>query len=153
MSATTVFVLFHETNSGHAEDSDGYVEAVYATEALAQAARLRAIRTLVANGEDVYWNPDAPEGEQEGPSDWTDDFRVIAMPLETELSSSDPVELGCPTCHAYPGVACHGSKGQTRRPHPARLRAAARTWPACADCQQVFNADCARCVRNVLASR
>jgi hypothetical protein len=42
--ATTVYVLFHETNTGHSEESDGYVEAVYATEAAADAARLAAIR-------------------------------------------------------------------------------------------------------------
>lgn len=27
----TVYVLFHETNSGKGDESDGYVEAVYAT--------------------------------------------------------------------------------------------------------------------------
>lgn len=80
-----VYVLFHETNSGHSEESDGYVEAVYATEELAEAAKLAAIRQLVADGEDVYWNPDAPDGEQEGPSDWTDDFHVGVFEVRTEL--------------------------------------------------------------------
>lgn len=76
--ANVVYVLFHETNSGHSEESDGYVEAVYATEEAAEAAKLAAIRKLVADGEDVYWNPDAPEGEQEN-VDWTDDFTVLAF--------------------------------------------------------------------------
>lgn len=75
--ATIVWILFHETNTGHSDDSDGYVEAVYATEDLAEAAKLAAIREAVADGDDVYWNPDAPEGEQEGPADWTADWRVI----------------------------------------------------------------------------
>lgn len=79
----TVYVLFHETNSGHSDESDGYVEAVYATEELAEAAKLEAIRALVEDGADVYWNPDAPEGEREGPSDWTDDFRVIPFMVRT----------------------------------------------------------------------
>lgn len=78
-----VYLLFHETNTGHGEDSDGYVEDVYATEEAAEAARLAAIRALVADGEDVYWNPDAPEGEQEGPADWTDDFRVIPFEVKS----------------------------------------------------------------------
>lgn len=77
-----VYVLFHETNSGHCDESDGYVEAVYATEEAAEAAKLAAIRGLVADGEDVYWNPDAPEGEQEGPPDWTDDFTVIPFAVQ-----------------------------------------------------------------------
>lgn len=78
-----VYVLFHERNSGQADDSDGYVESVHATEAGAEAAKLAAIRALVAEGEDVYWNPDAPEGEQEGPADWSDDFRVIPFEVQS----------------------------------------------------------------------
>lgn len=74
----TVYILFHETNTGHSEESDGYVEDVYATEESAEAAKLAAIRAAIAEGEDVYWNPDAPEGEQEGPTDWTSDWRVLA---------------------------------------------------------------------------
>ena len=73
---TIVWVLFHETNTGHSDDSDGYVEAIYTTEAAAEAAKLAAIRRLVADGQDVYFNPDT---DTEGPADWTDDFRVIPM--------------------------------------------------------------------------
>lgn len=90
-----VWVLFHETNSGHSEDSDGYVEAIYATEELAEAAKLAAIRQLVADGEDVFWNPDAPEGEQEGPADWTDDFLVIPMDVRTALPAPNEGEVTC----------------------------------------------------------
>jgi hypothetical protein len=75
-----VYILFHETNTGHSVDSDGYVESVHATEGAAEAAKLAAIRQLVADGEDVYWNPDT---EEEGPADWTDDFRVIPFTVRS----------------------------------------------------------------------
>jgi len=72
----TVYVLFHETNTGSSDDSDGYVEAVYATEAAAEAARLAAIRKAIAEGRAVWFNPDAPEAERQGPDDWDDDWKV-----------------------------------------------------------------------------
>jgi len=65
-----VYVLFHETNTGHTEESDGYVEAVYATEAAAEAAKLAAIRTAIAEGLDVYWNPDTEEENEYWDHDW-----------------------------------------------------------------------------------
>ena len=77
--ALECWVLFHETNTGHSDDSDGYVEAVYATEEAAEAAKLAAIRKAVEEGQDVYWNPDT---EEEGPADWTDDWRVIPMRVQ-----------------------------------------------------------------------
>lgn len=68
-----VYVLFHETNTGDAiEESDGHIEAVYATEAAADHARLEAIRKAIAEGKAVYWNPDTEEETIE----WTDDWRV-----------------------------------------------------------------------------
>ena len=85
-----VWVLFHETNSGPSDESDGYIEAVYRTEALAEAAKLDAVRAAVAEGEDVYWNPDAPEGEQEGPTDWTDDWRVEAHEVRETFTVTMP---------------------------------------------------------------
>lgn len=92
-----VYVLFHETNSGHSEISDGYVEAVYATEELAEAAKLAKIRQLVADGQDVYWNPDAPEEQQEGPADWTDDFQVLTCEVLQEIDELEVVEDQAPT--------------------------------------------------------
>lgn len=68
-----VYILFHETNTGHSEESDGYVEAVYATEEAAEEARLAAIRTAIAEGEAVYFNPDTRE---EFPESWEHDWRV-----------------------------------------------------------------------------
>jgi hypothetical protein len=70
-----VYVLFHETNTGHTEESDGYVEAVYGTELAAEAAKLAAIRAAIEEGKDVYWNPDT---EEKGPADWSDDWRIEA---------------------------------------------------------------------------
>ena len=66
----TVYVLFHETNSGHAEESDGYIEAVFANAADAEAARLAAIRTAIADGLDVYFNPDTGEESDSWEHDW-----------------------------------------------------------------------------------
>lgn len=71
-----VYVLFHETNSGHSEESDGYVEAVYATEELAEAARLAAIRKAVADGLSVWIDPDAYEDGEDGNVDWEHDWTV-----------------------------------------------------------------------------
>lgn len=125
-----VYVLFHETNTGQSEESDGYVEAVYATKEAAEAAKLAAIRRLVAEGEDVYWNPDT---EEEGPADWTDDFKVIPFEVRTAAPAPDPLEYTCPTCHAIPGLNCVsiGEKGGTGRPlaapHRSRVRRADST--------------------------
>jgi hypothetical protein len=72
----TVYVLFHETNTGDSDDSDGYVEAVYMTEAAAEAARVAALREAIAEGRDVWTNPDDPD--KDGPTYWSDDWRVEA---------------------------------------------------------------------------
>lgn len=92
---TLVYVLFHETNTGHSDESDGYVEAIYTTEAAAETARVAAIRAAIADGRDVWFNPDAPEGEQEGPLDWTDDFVVLAFEMRT---ACDPRRGVCGEC-------------------------------------------------------
>ena len=72
----TVWVLFHETNTGRSESSDGYVEAVYATEAAANAARLAAIRKARDEGKAIWMDPDDPDDA--GSDDWTDDWSVEA---------------------------------------------------------------------------
>jgi hypothetical protein len=72
----TVYVLFHETNTGRSETSDGYVEAVYATEEAANAARLAAIRKARDEGRAIWMDPDNPE-------DWTDDWSVEAHEVIT----------------------------------------------------------------------
>lgn len=104
---TLVYVLFHETNSGHGDESDGWVEGIYATEADAERAKLEAIRKAVANGDDVYWNPDI---EEEGPSDWTDDWRVEAHQIHESFTPDLTVavvaelgKLGIPATYEYPG--------------------------------------------------
>ncbi len=74
-----VWILFHETNTGHSDDSDGYVESVHASEELAEAAKLAALRALIADGQDVYWNPDT----EEECIDWTDDFRVVPFEVQS----------------------------------------------------------------------
>jgi hypothetical protein len=119
-----VYILFHETNTGHSDDSDGYVEAVYATEEAAEAAKLAAIRRLVAEGEDVYWNPDT---EEEGPADWTDDFRVIPFTVQAEPPAPDPLEYTCPTCRAIPGLSCTTQGRAAGFPHRSRARLANAT--------------------------
>lgn len=70
-----VYILFRETNSGSTEGSDGYVEAVYATEAMAEAERLRYIRHARDCGEAIWWDPDNPD--EDGPLDWTHDWSVL----------------------------------------------------------------------------
>lgn len=73
--ATTVYVLFHETNTGTGEESDGYVEAVYATNEAAETARLAAIRTARDEGKQIWWDPDQRD-DQDQPTDWSDDWTV-----------------------------------------------------------------------------
>lgn len=68
-----VYILFHETNSGRSDESDGYVEAVYSNEAAAEAAKLAHIRALVAEGEAVYWDPDS---NTEDSDEWEHDFHI-----------------------------------------------------------------------------
>jgi hypothetical protein len=69
-----VYVLFHETNTGHSEESDGYVEAVYTSEPLAEAVRLRAIRAARDAGLAVYWDPDDPDACEN--EHWDHDWHV-----------------------------------------------------------------------------
>lgn len=68
-----VYILFHETNTGHSEESDGYIEAVYATREGADEAKLAALRAAIADGQDVYYDPDA---EEDFPETWEHDWRV-----------------------------------------------------------------------------
>lgn len=70
-----VYILFHETNTGKFDESDGYVEAVYATEEAANAARLATIREAIAKGLDIYYDPDT---DTDYPDTWEHDWRVEA---------------------------------------------------------------------------
>lgn len=60
-----VYVLFHETNG-----DDGYVEAIYATEAAADAACLTAIREAIREGKAVYWDPDTETENVDWDHNW-----------------------------------------------------------------------------------
>lgn len=96
-----VYVLFHETNSGHSDESDGYVEAVYETEALADAARLRAIRDAVQEDKAVWYDPDDPDAEEN--TEWTDDWHVEAHEVQSILTVFDwppPTSLTLPPLRA-----------------------------------------------------
>lgn len=78
-----VYVLFRETNTGHFDESDGYIDAVYATAAAAEAARLAAIRGARDRGVRVWFDPDDPAGaEQDSPADWEADWRVEAWKVQ-----------------------------------------------------------------------
>lgn len=70
----TIWLLFHETNSGHFDESDGYVQAVFATEELANAARLAALRQARDEGLDIWQDPD--DEDDEGDPMWDHDWRV-----------------------------------------------------------------------------
>lgn len=98
-----VYLLFHETNTGDSDDSDGYVEEVYANKADADAACLAAIRKARDEGTDIWMDPDDPEDE--GDPHWTDDWRVI----EHDVIGSAP----CATCEAVKGVL-QDDKGEWR---------------------------------------
>lgn len=70
-----VWVLFRETNTGSAsEESDGFIEAIYATEQQANAARLTAAREARDAGHAVWFDPDQPD--RDGPANWSHDWRV-----------------------------------------------------------------------------
>jgi hypothetical protein len=72
----TVWILFHETNTGRSDPSDGYVEAVYAAKETANAARLAAIRKARDEGKAIWMDPDDPD--EAGSDDWTNDWSVEA---------------------------------------------------------------------------
>lgn len=80
MTPTTVFILFHETNSGHGQDSDGYVEGVYATWGAAEEARVKALRHWRDEGGRIFQDPDDPEAEED--PYWEHDFRIIEYPVD-----------------------------------------------------------------------
>jgi hypothetical protein len=97
-----IYILFHETNTGHSQDSDGYVEAVYATEEHAERVKRAAIRAAVSSGEAVYWDP---ETEIERAGDWEHDWRVEAHEVYTDVR--------CPECQQPAGAhADHCSQGR-----------------------------------------
>lgn len=73
-NAHRVYLLFHETNTGHSDESDGYVEAIYSTQDEAEAARLAALRKLVAEGAEVWIDPD--DSEKTEHLEWEHDFHV-----------------------------------------------------------------------------
>jgi hypothetical protein len=75
-SIMTVYVLFHETNTGRSDPSDGYVEEVYAMEEAANAARLAAIRKARDEGRAIWMDPD--DADDAGNDDWTEDRSVEA---------------------------------------------------------------------------
>lgn len=95
--ASCVFVLFRETNTGRAsEESDGYVESIFWTEAEANAAKLDAIREARDKGEAIYHDPDTGKTND----DWTVDYRVEAHQIigkrptdEAPLSSLDALSV------------------------------------------------------------
>lgn len=68
----TVYILFHETNTGHSDESDGYIEGVYESRDDADEARHVAIRAARDAGYAIYYDPDT---EQER-SDWEHDWHV-----------------------------------------------------------------------------
>lgn len=68
----TVYVLFHETNTGRGDESDGYVEGVYATKEAAEAEQVRLQREAWADGRG-WCNPDDEDDEN---VEWSDDWHV-----------------------------------------------------------------------------
>lgn len=77
---STVYVLFHETNTGRAiEESDGYVQAIFSTAADAETARLTHIRRARDAGQAVYWDPDTDAECIE----WEHDWRVEVHQVHT----------------------------------------------------------------------
>ena len=75
-----VYVLFHETNTGHTGESDGYIEGIYATEASAEAARLAKLREYVEEGLAVWSDPDNPDDD--GNDEWEHDFIVLTCEVK-----------------------------------------------------------------------
>lgn len=69
-----VYILFHETNTGRGDESDGYVEMVYATKEAADAACLAAIRKARDAGEEIWHDPD--DEDDDGNTDWEHDWHV-----------------------------------------------------------------------------
>lgn len=87
----TVFVLFHETNSGHGEVSDGYVEGVYFDEATAERARLARLRGARDAGALVATDPDNPDHDCE---EWEHDWIVVEHQIETTAPTHACAECG-----------------------------------------------------------
>lgn len=73
-SPAKVYILFHETNTGRGDESDGYVESVYGTKEAADAACLVAIRKARDAGEDIWCDPD--DEDDDGDPDWEHDWHV-----------------------------------------------------------------------------
>ena len=90
-----VYVLFHETNSGHSDSSDGYVEAIYATEEAAEAARLAEIRKARDEGQAIWCDPD--DEDDAGDIFWEHDWVVYAHEvLERHEPEADEPPNGQP---------------------------------------------------------
>lgn len=111
-----VYVLFHETNTGSSDDSDGYIEGIYATEQLAERAKLATIRCAITDGRNVYWNPDT---EEEGPADWTDDWRVEAHQVVDQPTSTMRRQTDMYVIKSEGGMYWAGRDGWTNSQHLA----------------------------------
>lgn len=125
-----VYVLFHETNSGHAEESDGYVEAVYATEALAESARLHYIRAARDRGEAIYVDPDVPDDE--GRIDWEHDWTVIPTHVLTEADVAN-VDPALARAHAAFEAAVQALYADTAEEAYSFDRYGATEWRRCCE--------------------
>lgn len=86
-----VFVLFVETNTGDpCGDSDGYVEAVYATKELAEEARRVECAKAIEEGVDVWWDYNALAGDegQIGDGEWERDWRIEECEVQTTVDTT-----------------------------------------------------------------
>lgn len=88
------------------------------------AAKLDAIRDLVADGQDVYWNPDT---EEHGPADWTDDFLCYSF---------HGALVTCPNCRGSgksfdgPCIECSGTGCVSREAAESMIAAGCGPWTA-----------------------
>ena len=92
-----VYVVFHETNTGTADESDGWVESVWATEALADAEALRLTREARDAGLAIWADPDDPRMRAGNPA-WEHDWRVDAHAVSSvpNVPGSVRAALGLP---------------------------------------------------------
>jgi hypothetical protein len=79
---TYVYVLFVETNSGHDEDSDGYVHGIFSTYEAADKVRQGLKAQDREDGVDLWPDDDEDDEDADEPLDWQRCYQIRKWQVE-----------------------------------------------------------------------
>jgi hypothetical protein len=134
MAPRMVYVVFHETNTGRGDESDGYIETAFTTEPAAQAAADAFMRRAAADGIPTWTNPDDPEAE--GNEYWEAEYIVIPLQVHDSIEEAVAIDEGLtPAAYVSRGTDEPGKLVSIQQPPHwfgediRTTRGIARWWP------------------------